>query len=156
MESNNYDIPKAKLGLIKFFLLILIIEITFICYNQYQNIYNTEIFQRSLIVNIENTNDLDKDYSDSIQISNAIENGGMIFINLDSNWLDGNFDLMYSAYGATDNDDMFYILGGILNYIASEGWALEKAPTSGLNSSYYFTKEIIIEHSFFNKIIEPN
>ncbi|MDC7236794.1 MAG: hypothetical protein PQJ45_03345 [Sphaerochaetaceae bacterium] len=44
---------------------------------------------------------------------------------------------------------MFYILGGILNYISSKGWALVQAPTSGLNSSYYFTKELIIEQHFF-------
>ncbi len=141
-NNSNYDNKKIKLGEIKFFLFILVIEIGYLCFMMYQEYFDKNISTRTLIINIGDIDDTDTEFSDSTQIENALSNGGMIIISLDSDWLDTNFDKDYSIYGANDSKGMFYIMGGVINYISSNGWLLVQAPSSGLNNSYYFTKNI--------------
>ncbi|MGD1816249.1 MAG: hypothetical protein ACPKNR_04365 [Pleomorphochaeta sp.] len=143
MENNNsnYGNKTIKLGAIKFFLFIVVIEIGYLCFMMYQEYFDKNISTRTLIVNIGDIND-DIEFSDSTQIENALSTGGMIIISLDSDWLDKNFNKYYSIYGANDSEGMFYVMGGVINYISSNGWLLVQAPSSGLNNSYYFTKNI--------------
>lgn len=140
MENETNTQSKTKLGVIKIFLFILIAELFFICFNQYQKLYSTNNSPRTLIVSIEDIDDSDINFSPSEQIENALENGGLIYINLDSDWLNDNFYQYYGLFGATDSEGMYFVLGGIINYISSKGWTLVQAPTSGLNNFFYFTK----------------
>jgi len=139
VETENYNQlekkGKIKLGILTVILIIIALEIGYLCFVQFQS--------KILIVDIESVEaeDLDEaDYSDSIQIQNALDNGGMIVINLESNWLKNNFDSNYNAYGANDSNGYMYILGGVINYTASKGWKLIQGPTSGLSNIYYFER----------------
>lgn len=76
--------------------------------------------------------------SDSVQISNALENGGLIRISMDE--MNENLHNKIGEYGAYDVSGSYYVFGALINYISSEGWKLEQAPSSGLSNYFYFSK----------------
>ena len=82
--------------------------------------------------------DYDGDLSDSTQIDNAIKSGGMIILNISD--LDSSLESKIDRYGAIDADGMYYVKGALLNYLASRGWVIQHAPSSGLSDAYYFYK----------------
>ena len=82
--------------------------------------------------------DSSTDQSDSTQIRNAFNNGGMI--KLDPNDISTDLKLEMEPYAASDSRGMYWVTGAVLNYIASRGWNLVQAPTTGLANCYYFTK----------------
>ena len=82
------------------------------------------------------------------QIDNALKNGGMIVLNTQN--LNSGFETLISLYGAADASGSYYTYGAVLNYIASWGWELVQAPTSGLSDYYYFVKwKVLIENDDF-------
>ena len=82
--------------------------------------------------------DSSTDQSDMTQIKNAFNNGGMI--KLDPNNISTDLKWQMESYGAADTDGMYWVTGAVLNYVASRGWTLVQAPTTGLANCYYFTK----------------
>lgn len=81
-----------------------------------------------------------QDLSDSTQINNALNDGGMIYIRLDNDWLDENFPSAYKSYGAGNEEGRFWTRGGYLNYIASRGWILTEVE----GSTYYFVSNNLV------------
>ena len=90
---------------------------------------------RVLVVYMDNNS---SDQSDMTQIKNAFNNGGMI--KLDPNNISTDLKWQMESYGAADSDGMYWVTGAVLNYVASRGWNLVQAPTTGLTNCYYFTK----------------
>ena len=90
---------------------------------------------RVLVVYINNDS---SDQSDMTQIKNAFNNGGMI--KLDPNNISTELKWQMESYGASDSDGMYWVTGAVLNYVASRGWNLVQAPTTGLVNCYYFAK----------------
>lgn len=130
---------KPKFGLITFLLFIIASVGIFICIDIIRERSSSELVDSSnrvLIVSWEQ--DIPEAKSDKTQVSNALENGGMI--RLDSSDLDSSLGVAYESYGATNGDGRFWVFGAVLNYISSRGWTLVQAPSSGLSDEFYFAK----------------
>ena len=97
---------------------------------------NIDSSNRVLVVYMNS--DSSTDQSDMTQIKNAFNNGGMI--KLDPNNISTDLKWQMESYGAADADGMYWVTGAVLNYVASRGWTLVQAPTTGLVNCYYFTK----------------
>ncbi|WP_291637676.1 hypothetical protein [Clostridium sp.] len=143
METDNNNLPyktkTIKLGFLKVLLLIVAIGIGYLCFIQFQ----TKVLMlqsKVLIVKIETEESDEQKYSDSVQIQSAFDKGGMIILNLDGDWLDTVLDPYYSEYGAMNSKGYFFLIGGVINFIAGQGWHLIQGPTSGLSNIYYFEK----------------
>ena len=122
-------------------LIILTIIVFYLAFSQFRKNNTTEIFNstnRVLLVEIDS--DLERDdLSDYTQIQNALKDGGTMRLN--PNNLDKTLDSKIDYYAATDSNGQFWVLGALLNYIASEGWELVQAPTTGLATNYYFIRK---------------
>lgn len=135
-ERNN----PPSLGLIKFLLIVIAIGICYLCYVEFQGSQSIDATPAVLILYCESDYASDDDLSDTTQIRNALADGGMISVKIDNDWLRTNFGAEYTHYGASNADGYHYTLGALLNYIASQGWTLVQAPSSGLSEYFYFTR----------------
>lgn len=116
--------------------IILLLVVLLFC-----NIYLCYIssIHRILLVRMENKVSY-SDASDSVQVNNALRNGGSIVIKDSNDGYKKAFGEEYGRYGASDSSGYYYTKGAVLNYIASRGWKLIQAPSSGLTDEYYFVK----------------
>lgn len=96
---------------------------------------------RVLVLTVLNdSKDKDSDFSDSVQIKNALNNGGLIRVDLSEDNLFQSFDRRtIQTYAALDENGSYWPLGALLNYIASNGWTLVEAPDNVI-LTYYFVK----------------
>lgn len=65
----------------------------FLCYNLYEEFDTREygyIEDDKLLIVSEELSYSNQDLSDSTQINNALDDGGMIYIRLDNDWLDSH------------------------------------------------------------------
>ena len=76
-----------------------------------------------LVVAKDNEND-ESELSDGIQIVNAIQNGGLIKIKTESDWISNHFPAEYVRYGAMNSNGVMWTDGAYLNFIAHKGWQL--------------------------------
>ena len=136
MEENN----QPGLGFIKFLLVVIAVGIGYLCFAQFQGTQSFDSTPKILIIDVLRDTVNEDSLSDSTQVRNALEDGGMIRIKIDNDWLDDAFGSTYSRYGASDSEGYHYTLGALLNYVASQGWTFVQAPSSGLSTSYYFEK----------------
>ena len=136
MEGNN----QPELGFIKFLLVVIAVGIGYLCFAQFQGTQSFDSTPKILIIDVLRDTVNEDSLSDSTQVRNALEDGGMIRIKIDNDWLDDVFGSAYSRYGASDSEGYHYTLGALLNYVASQGWTFVQAPSSGLSTSYYFEK----------------
>lgn len=136
MEENN----QPGLGFIKFLLIVIAIGIGYLCFAQFQGTQSFDSTPKILIIDVLRDTVSEDSLSDSTQVSNALENGGMIQIKIDNDWLEDTFGYGYGYYGAADSDGYHYTLGAVMNYVASCGWTFVQAPSSGLSTTYYFEK----------------
>ncbi len=125
------------------FLLILIFICNgYICLNiirQTNSNKGIDSTHRVLLVSMEDDISSSK-ASDQVQVKNALNNGGMIRIKDSNDGYKSAFGNEFGKYGALDSSGSYYTTGAVLNYIASRGWTLIQAPSSGLSSTYYFIK----------------
>lgn len=132
---------KAKFGAVISLLILLVLGLAYISFVTYRQTNSSDVIDshnRVLLVQIGS--DYSK-LSDAIQVKNALKDGGMIRLELDKEFLEESFgSSSYQSYGATNSEGYHYILGALLNYIASRGWNLIQGPSSGLSDSYYFAK----------------
>lgn len=142
-EEENGKMSVEPGGFVKFMLVLiaalLCALVVFEVNDRYGMVEEADPVHGALVVSISDDVD-DEDLSDRTQIRNAIEDGGMMIITLDGEWLDDNFIYGYGAYGATNSEGYYYTLGTVLNFIASEGWQLVQGPTSGLADRYLFSR----------------
>ena len=82
--------------------------------------------------------------SDCIQVENALKYGGQIIVLNENDGYEYAFGREYERYGALNGSNMYYTRGAVLNYIASKGWNLVEAPTTGLSDNFYFSKPVSI------------
>ena len=139
IENNS---SKGAIGFIVFLLLLLTAGIGYLCFNTYRETHATESMdstKRVLTVCIE-SDILDSNRSDKTQVSNALNDGGMIRLKATNDGYEYSLGSTYKQYGATNSTGGFWTLGAVLNYIASRGWTFVQAPTSGLSDYYYFIK----------------
>lgn len=95
---------------------------------------------KSRVLAVEISNSFyEDDLSDSTQIRNALKSGGMMRLNMDE--LSTEFTKNIERYAAQTEGGNYWVLGAILNYVASEGWELVSTPTSGLSNIYYFVNK---------------
>lgn len=92
---------------------------------------------RVLVVEIRS---ISSGISDEAQVRNALFNGGCIRLENSSECYAELLGSGYYDYGARNSDRYFYITGAALNYIASKGWTLVQAPSSGETGYYYFVR----------------
>ena len=144
IEEKLNGFIKAKIGFIAFTIEIIAICIIYLSVSNHlksNSLLNFESTRRILTVFIINDDDdetEENDVSDITQISNALQNGGGVHINIGN--MDSDFKETISSYAAYDADGRYYVLGAVLNYIASKGWELVQGPSTGLSSIYYFIK----------------
>ncbi len=136
MEENS----KPSLGFIKFVLIVIAVGVVYLCFTQFQGTQSFDSTPKILIIDVLRDTVSEDSLSDSTQVSNALEDGGMIQIKIDNDWLGNVFGSAYSYYGASDSDGYHYTLGAVMNYVASRGWTFVQAPSSGLSTTYYFEK----------------
>lgn len=136
MEENN----QPGLGLIKFLLVVIAIGIGYLCFAQFQGTQSFDSTPKILIIDVLRDTVSEDSLSDSTQVNNALEDGGMIQIKIDNDWLEDTFGYGYGYYGAANSDGYHYTLGAVMNYVASRGWTFVQAPSSGLSTTYYFEK----------------
>ena len=142
--SGNTDeekkiIVKNKDVLVRILLFILVACVGYLAFLKFRekNIGESiDSSNRVLVVYMES--DSSANQSDMTQIKKAFDNGGMI--RLDTNNISTDFRLQMEPYAASDTDGMYWVTGAVLNYIASRGWKLLQAPTTGMSNYYYFTK----------------
>ena len=142
-EEKSKEFIKSKIGFIAFTIEIIAICIIYLSVSNHlksNSLLNFESTRRILTVFIINDDDEteENDVSDITQISNALQNGGGVHINIGN--MDSDFKETISSYAAYDADGRYYVLGAVLNYIASKGWELVQGPSTGLSSIYYFIK----------------
>lgn len=141
-EEDKEEMAVDLGGFVKFLLfmiaVLLCVLVVFEVNDRYGVVEEVDPVHGALVVGITDVGD--EDLSDSTQIRNAVEDGGMMIIALDGDWLDENFISGYGMYGAVDSDGYYYTLGTVLNFIASEGWELVQGPTSGLADRYLFSR----------------
>lgn len=127
--------------LLAFLLLIAAVGVGYLAYVQFRQSHSSDTMDstnRVLVIEIDE--DLKSDeISDETQVKNALKNGGMI--RLKSSDLSKTLKLNLDKYAAANEDGTYWVFGALLNYIASEGWELVQAPSSGLSQSYYFRKK---------------
>ena len=124
-----------------FLMVIIAVGIGYLAIAQFRQTHSSETLDSSnrvLAVNIDS--DLESsDISDEEQIKNALKNGGLMRINPDN--ISKNLKYKLDRYAAGDSTNHYWVLGAFLNYIASEGWELVQAPSSGLSQMFYFRKK---------------
>ena len=142
-EDEKEEMSVDLGGFVKFMLFLiaalLCVLVVFEVNDRYGVVEEADPVHGTLVVSISDDVE-DEELSDSTQIRNAVEDGGMMIIALDSDWLDENFIYGYGRYGATNSEGYYYTLGTVLNFIASEGWQLVQGPTTGLAPYYLFSR----------------
>ncbi|MCK9482301.1 MAG: hypothetical protein M0R38_11140 [Bacteroidia bacterium] len=132
---------KTKLTGVTLLLLLIAIALGYLSFNTYRENNASKLIdstRRVLMVSLTNNYD---EISDEKQVGNALLNGGMIQLQIDGEALLESFgNTNYKQYGASGSSGKFYIMGAMLNYIASRGWTLIQSSTSILNNEYYFIK----------------
>lgn len=134
---------KKAVGVLIVLMIVIAGEGIFLCYNLYEEFDTREygyIEGDKLLIVSEELSYSNQDLSDSTQINNALDDGGMIYIRLDNDWLDENFPSAYKSYGAGNEEGRFWTRGGYLNYIASRGWILSEVK----GSTYYFVSNSLV------------
>ncbi len=132
---------KAKVGWISLLLVLIVIGMAYLSFDVYRKNNASKSLDSSNRVLLIHIVSEDSEFSDAVQVKNALSNGGMIQLELSSESLEKALGSEpYGAYGASDSDGYHYILGALLNYIASRGWSLIQAPTTGLANQYYFVR----------------
>ena len=140
-ESGSKEktiIVQHKDILVRILLIILVGCVGYLVFSRFREKNSSDSIDSSnrvLIVYMDNST---SDQSDMTQIKNAFNNGGMIKIN--PNDISTELKWEMESYGATNSDGMYWITGAFLNYVASRGWNLIQAPTTGLANCFYFTK----------------
>lgn len=133
---------KANFGGIVFLLFLIVIGLAYLSISVYRKTHSNKIFDSTssvLIVRIKSEESDDSDCSDARQVENAITSGGMIQLKLSGDFLkEAMGSDLYGNYGAANSKGYYYILGAVLNYVASRGWTLIQGPSSGLANVYYF------------------
>lgn len=126
---------------LEFLLLFVTIGIGYLVFAQYRQTHSSDSLDSSnrvLVVQIDD--DLKaSELSDDEQIKNALKNGGMIRIKISD--MDSSLKQKIERYAAIGSDRNYWVIGALLNYLASEGWELTQAPTTGLTQMYYFRKK---------------
>lgn len=126
---------------LEFLLFIISIGIGYLVFSQYRQTHSSDSLDSSnrvLVVQIDDDLKSD-DLSDDVQIKNALKNGGMIRMKTID--IDRSLKQKIDRYAATGSDGNYWVIGALLNYLASEGWELTQAPTTGLSPMYYFRKK---------------
>ncbi len=132
---------KARIGWISMLLVLILIGLAYLSIDVYRKNNASEILDSSNRVLLVHIVSEDSEVSDAKQVENALANGGMVQLELSAVSLEKALrGKPYGAYGASDSDGYHYILGALLNYIASRGWSLIQAPSSGLANQYYFVR----------------
>lgn len=132
---------KARIGWISLLLALIVIGLAYLSFDVYRENNASESMDSSNRVLLVHILSEDSEFSDVTQVKNALSNGGMIQLELSVESLEKALGSeQYGVYGASNSDGYHYILGALLNYIASRGWSLIQAPTSGLANQYYFTR----------------
>ena len=141
-QSIESSSSKGAILFIVFLLLLLTAGIGYLCFNTYRETHSTETMdsiKRVLVVSIE-SDIADSDRSDKTQVTNALENGGMVRLKNTSEGYEYSLGTGYKKYGANDSNGYIWLNGAVLNYVASRGWTLVQGPSSGLSREYYFVK----------------
>ena len=142
-NNNNSKCSKVQIkGLwyIEFLLFILVVGVVYLGISQYRQTHSSDGLDSSnRVLVVEINNDLsESEKSDNKQINEALANGGMIRIS--TNNINSTLKSKIERYGATNSGGSYWVLGALLNYIASEGWTFVQGPSSGLSQNYYFIK----------------
>ncbi|MBR0318566.1 MAG: hypothetical protein IJQ86_04680 [Spirochaetia bacterium] len=143
-EKNNVkeEPPKVNLTGIFFLLILIFICNGYICLSiirQTNSNNGIDSTHRVLLLTMED-NISSKDASDDIQVNNALKNGGTVRVKDSNEGYQKAFGYEYERYGAINSSGTYWTKGAVLNYIASRGWTLIQAPSTGLTDMYYFVK----------------
>ena len=133
---------KVNLSGIIFLLVLLLACNIYICLNFFRQSHSNENIDSShrvLLLTMEDKIS-NKDASDDVQVKNALKNGGTIRVKDSNEGYQNAFGYEYERYGAVNSSGTYWTKGAVLNYIASRGWTLIQAPSSGLTTTYYFIK----------------
>jgi hypothetical protein len=138
-SSEKTIIVQHKDILVRILLFILVVCAGYLVFSKFREKNSSEnIDSSNRVLVVYMNSDSSTNQSDMTQIKNAFNNGGMI--KLDPNDISTDLKLQMESYGAADADGMYWVTGAVLNYIASRGWNLVQAPTTGLVNCYYFTR----------------
>ncbi|MFA5546430.1 MAG: hypothetical protein WDA14_12345 [Sphaerochaetaceae bacterium] len=139
--KNEIRKSKANFGGVIILLILILIGLTYLSINVYRETNSSEVIDSSGRVLLVGIGSDDSDLSDETQVKNALSNGGMVQLSMSKDTLkDVLSSDVYGYYGASDSEGYYYTLGALLNYIASRGWTLIQAPSTGLSDEYYFIK----------------
>lgn len=129
-------------GFVIFLLIVLVCGIGYLCVSDYREKNASSMIESTNKILILNISDSATDVSDSTQVKNALNSGGQIIIqDTDSKTFEEAFSsISWKSYGANNSKGYMFTRGALLNYIASRGWKLIQAPSTGLSAVYYFTK----------------
>ena len=136
-EKSNVVNHKDTVTRVLLFILVIFVGYLVFSRLREKNVFEFMESSNRVLVVYMNSDD-SSDSSDMLQIKNAFSNGGMIKI--DPGNINSELKSQIEAYGAYNADSMYWVTGAILNYIASRGWKLVQAPTTGLVNCYYFVK----------------
>ena len=139
---NEIADSNRKLKCLIVLVVLLIVLCGYLCYVVFRSTNSTGVIDSShrvLIVSLENGLS-DSDRSDKTQVKNALEDGGRVRIRPNNDDITYSVGNDYKDYGARDSDGTYWTTGALMNYIASRGWTLVQAPSTGLSSDYYFIK----------------
>ena len=139
---NEIVDSNRKLKCLIALVVLLIVLCGYLCYGVFGSTNSTGVIDsthRVLIVSLENGLSY-SDRSDKTQVKNALEDGGMVRIRPTNDDITYSVGYDYKYYGAGDAKGSIWTIGALLNYIASRGWTLVQAPSTGLSSDYYFIK----------------
>lgn len=140
-RSSESVSVKAQ-GIIVFLLVVLVLGIGYLCVSDFRSKNSSDTLtstNRVLTLSIHANNE---NFSDSTQVKNALNNGGMIILkSLDYTSINEAFrSLPWTSFGANNKEGYVFLEGALLNYIASQGWTLIQAPATGLGTMYFFTR----------------
>ena len=123
-------------------LLLLTAGIGYLCVSTYRETHASDSMdstKRVLAVCIE-SDISDSNRSDKTQVTNALNDGGMIRLKASNEGYEYSLGTAFKQYGASNASGSFWTLGAVLNYIASRGWTFVQGPSSGLSDYYFFIK----------------
>ena len=143
LMDDQKEVRTKTPAIIVILLLILVFGIAYLCFSDFREKNSTEIIDstRSVLLVQFAYGDDNPEYSDTTQVRNAMDSGGMIIIDVtDADSITESMGSLWQSYGASNADGYYYLYGAVLNYIASHGWNLVQGPSTGLSMIFYFSR----------------
>ena len=140
IERNRSNSLLAVIGTMGVLLIILTVCAIYLCFKVSKGSVGVASNHAVLILSIESDIQTEE-LSDSDQVLNALNRGGMIRIGSDIESMEYSLGTSFWSYGARNTDGEVWTYGAILNYISNQGWNLVQVTyASQPTVQYYFTR----------------